>query len=72
MNEALRHFENRFALKPVLAGVAGVTYFITGHEQTRTESACFISLVISLLPKLLSIRGLFILTATGVVPNGGR
>ena len=36
---------NRFPLKPVLGGVAGVANFRTGHEQTlfnKTELAIFI------------------------------
>ena len=36
-----------------------------------TESAIFISLVYSSLPKDLTIHNLFIITAAGVVPCGG-
>ena len=33
----LNHFENRVLLKPVIAGVASVAHFITGHEQTQLK-----------------------------------
>ena len=41
-------------------------------RPNETESAVFISLVYSLLPKGLTIRGLFIFPTAGVVPGGGR
>ena len=65
--------ENRIPLRPVLGGVSGVALFITGHEQTqKTEFAIFISLMWSLLPEDLTNQNLFIFTAAGVVPCGGR
>ena len=38
----------------------------------KTEFAIFISLMWSLLPKDLTNNNLFIFTAAGVVPGGGR
>ena len=57
----------RVPLKPVLGGVADVAHLITGHEQIKP-----ISLIWSLLPKDLTYQNLFIFTAAGVVPCGGR
>ena len=42
------------------------------NRLNTTESAIFISLVYPLLPKDLTIQKLFIFTAAGVVPCGGR
>ena len=52
------HLKIEFRLiKPVLGGVVGVAHLITGHEQTNTtESAIFIALMWSLLPKDLTIN----------------
>ena len=35
------YFENTALLKPVLGGVAGVAYFVTGHEQTQYNRVCY-------------------------------
>ena len=34
-------FDNRVLLKPVLGGVAGVAYFITGQGQTQYNRVCY-------------------------------
>ena len=34
------YFENRVLLKPVVEGVAGVAYLITGHEHTQINRFC--------------------------------
>ena len=55
----LSYPENK-VLPKVLGGVASVARFITGHEKDQlTESAIFISLVYSLLPKDLTFPNLF-------------
>ena len=36
------YFENRVLIKPVLGGVAGVAYFITGHEHTQLNRFCYL------------------------------
>ena len=42
------------------------------NRLNTTESAIFISLMYSLLPKDLTIQNLFVSTAAGVMPHGGR
>ena len=42
------------------------------NRVSENDSAFFISFVYSLLPKYLTIQNLFILTAAGAVPCGGR
>ena len=70
----LSHFENKSLLEPVLGSVTNVAYFSTCHEQTQLNRVCyfFVTLVNSLLPKDLTIQNLFIFTAAGVMPCGGR
>ena len=34
-------FENKVLLKLVLGGVAGVAYFIIGHEHTQLNRVCY-------------------------------
>ena len=49
-----------------------VAHFITGHEQTQTESAVSILLTYSLPPKDLTLQNLFVFTAAGVMSFVGR
>ena len=60
----LSHFDNRVPLKPVIGGrcKASVAHFITGHQ-----SAVFISLVYSYLPKDLTMQSYTLLVYQYVV-----
>ena len=33
--------QNRVLLKPVIGDMAGVAYFITGHEQAEVNQVCY-------------------------------
>ena len=37
----LNHLENKFLLRPVLGGVAGVAHFSICHEQTKYNRVCY-------------------------------
>ena len=74
---SLNYFENRVLLNPVLGGgggrMAGVAISVlVMNRLNTTESAIFIYFMYPMLPKDLTIQNLFISTAAGVVPYGGR
>ena len=67
------HFENKVLLKPVLEGtpVLHISILVMNRLNT-TESVIFIYWLYTLLPTDLPYQTLFISTAAGVVPCGGR